>query len=251
MRIFVGSDFHVDHKENLLWIEQLSRQDFQQDLLLLVGDVANELPLFTHVMTLLSERFCKVLYVPGNHDLWVKRSEIGSSFDKLDAIKALCRDLNIGMEPYVRENTMIVPLNGWYDYSFGNPGQVLKNAWMDYRRCDWEGHSDVQISTIFDNGNIIPDTTGFKTIISFSHFLPRLDLMPARLPEKYHFLFPVLGTTKLEAHIRTLGSQLHFYGHSHLNRRVVIDGVTYINNAFGYPSERDIAARTIMHVGDI
>lgn len=251
MRIFVGSDFHVDHKENLVWIEQLSSQDFKQDLLLLVGDVANELPLFTHVMTLLSQRFFKVLYVPGNHDLWVKRSEAGSSFGKLEAIKALCRDLNIGMQPFARGDTVIVPLNGWYDYSFGHPGQMLRNAWMDYRRCDWEGLSDSEISTIFDDGNIIPDTTGFKSIISFSHFLPRLDLMPARLPEKYHFLFPVLGTTKLEAHIRALGSNLHFYGHSHLNRRVVLDGVTYINNAFGYPSERDIAARTIMHVGDM
>ncbi|HBF29391.1 metallophosphoesterase [Rhizobium sp.] len=251
MRIFVGSDFHVDYKENLEWVEQLSRDEFKQDVLLVVGDVANDMPLFTHAMTLLAERFLKVLYVPGNHDLWVKRSDLWSSFDKLAAIKALCGALNIGMEPYAHGETLIVPLNGWYDYSFGLPGQTLRAAWMDYRRCDWDGQSDAEVAAIFDDGNIMPDTTGFKSIISFSHFLPRIDLMPARLPEKYHFLFPVLGTAKLEARIRTLGSSLHFYGHSHLNRQVELDGITYINNAFGYPSERNIAARTIMYVGDM
>jgi predicted phosphodiesterase len=251
MRILVGSDFHVDHKENLLWFEQLSREDFRNDMLLVVGDVANDIPLFTHVMSLLTERFFKVLYVPGNHDLWIKRADTGSSFDKLAAIRALCADLDIGMKPYAHGDTLIVPLNGWYDYSFGLPGDILRSAWMDYRRCDWEGQSDADISAMFDNENIAPDTSGFKSIISFSHFLPRIDLMPARLPEKYHFLFPVLGTTRLEARIRALGSSLHFYGHSHLNRQVVKDGVTYINNAFGYPSERNIAARTLLHVGDM
>ncbi len=250
MRIFVGSDFHVDHKENLLWFEQLSKTDFKNDLLILVGDVANDIPLFTHVMSLLADRFFKVLYVPGNHDVWVKRSGGGSSFDKLADIKAICSGLNIGMEPYAQGKTLIVPLNGWYDYSFGLPGETLRAAWMDYRRCDWEGHSEAQVSAFFDDTNILPDTTGFKSIISFSHFLPRIDLMPARMPQKYHFLYPVLGSDKLEARIRALGSTLHFYGHSHLNRQVVKEGVTYINNAFGYPSERDIAARTLMHVGD-
>ncbi|TWD57899.1 calcineurin-like phosphoesterase family protein [Agrobacterium vitis] len=251
MRIFVGSDFHVDYRENLLWFEQLSTQDFQHDILLVVGDVANDMPLFSYVMSLLADRFSKVLYVPGNHDVWIKRSNGGTSFEKLQAIKSLCADLNIGMEAYSCGDTLIMPLMGWYDYSFGTPGQMLRNAWMDYRRCDWEGLSDAEVSALFDAENRLPDTTGFKSILSFSHFLPRIDLMPARMPEKYHFLYPVLGTSRLEAHIRALGSHTHFYGHSHLNRQVVKDGVTYINNAFGYPSERDIAARMLMHVGDI
>lgn len=251
MRIFVGSDFHVDYQENLVWFEQLSKQDYQHDILLVVGDVANDMPLFSYVMSLLAERFSKVLYVPGNHDVWIKRSTGGTSFEKLQAIKTLCAELNIGMEAYSSGDTLIVPLTGWYDYSFGTPGQMLRSAWMDYRRCDWEGLSDAEVSALFDAENRLPNTAGFKSILSFSHFLPRIDLMPARMPEKYHFLYPVLGTSKLEAHIRALGSQMHFYGHSHLNRQVVKDGVTYINNAFGYPSERDIAARMLMHVGDI
>ena len=99
--------------------------------------------------------------------------------------------------------------------------------------------------------NVIPETSGFTAVYSVSHFVPRLDLMPARYPEKHKALFPVLGTERLEAQIRRLGSSKHFYGHSHLNRNKVIDGVTYINNAFGYPSETEISAKTILHVADL
>ena len=39
--------------------------------------------------------------------------------------------------------------------------------------------------------------------------------------------------------------------HSHLNRNKVLDGVTYINNAFGYPSETEISAKTILQVAEL
>jgi len=38
------------------------------------------------------------------------------------------------------------------------------------------------------------------------------------------------------------------YGHSHFNRRVQIDGVTYVNNALGYPNESRIAARRLVSI---
>ncbi|WP_180572548.1 metallophosphoesterase [Agrobacterium vitis] len=251
MRIFVGSDFHADHQENMEWLRQISTRDYRQDVLIVAGDVANGMALFQTVMELLAQRFFKVLYVPGNHDLWVDAEGQGSSFDKFQRLKVACADLDIGMEPLAFDNTLIVPLFGWYDYSFGPPGSILKQAWMDYRRCDWEGGSDDEVSRYFDSGNAEPDTSGFSLILSFSHFLPRIDLMPERMPEKYRFLYPVLGSSRLEDRIAALGSHLHIYGHSHLNRRIVKDGRTYINNAFGYPSERNIAARMLMHVGDI
>jgi hypothetical protein len=39
---------------------------------------------------------------------------------------------------------------------------------------------------------------------------------------------------------------MHVYGHSHINRRVEIDGVSYINNAFGYPSETAITSKRLL-----
>ena len=50
-------------------------------------------------------------------------------------------------------------------------------------------------------------------------------------------LDPVLGSTLVEDQLRKLGSSIHVYGHIHVNRQVTIDGVSYVNNAFGYPHE--------------
>jgi hypothetical protein len=41
------------------------------------------------------------------------------------------------------------------------------------------------------------------------------------------------------------------YGHSHINRSVRIDGVDYVNNAFGYPGEERIAARRLLCIDEI
>jgi Icc-related predicted phosphoesterase len=85
-----------------------------------------------------------------------------------------------------------------------------------------------------------------NTVISFSHFLPRIDVMPHYIPERHRIVYPVLGSDALEQQVRLLRSNIHVYGHSHVNRHIEIDGVTYINNAFGYPSETRIAAKRLL-----
>jgi Icc-related predicted phosphoesterase len=88
-------------------------------------------------------------------------------------------------------------------------------------------------------------------IISFSHFLPRIDVMPSGVPAGKRVIYPVLGTTRLEEQIRRLGPAVHVYGHSHVNRCVVIDGIAYVNNALGYPAEAHITARRLACVHEI
>ena len=41
MRVFALSDIHVDYLENLNWILQLSADEYQQDILVLAGDVSH------------------------------------------------------------------------------------------------------------------------------------------------------------------------------------------------------------------
>jgi hypothetical protein len=61
-------------------------------------------------------------------------------------------------------------------------------------------------------------------------------------------LYPVLGMELLDRQVRRLESNLHVYGHSHVNRQVVIDGVAYCNNALGYPQERQMTQRRLLCV---
>jgi predicted phosphodiesterase len=239
MRVFAVSDIHVDYPSNLAWVESLSHSDYRDDVLILAGDVTDSLPLLGRVFRILRQCFHAVLFVPGNHDLWVVRDDPQlSSFDKLEQVRRTAQDHGICMETFTHDSVSIVPLFSWYDYSFGQPTLELEQSWMDYRACRWpdglapnDVHRHLAGTTDLDRTQLAP------TVISFSHFLPRHDLIPSYIPARLRYLDPVLGASSLDRQIRAVGSTLHVYGHSHVNRRVRLDGIDYINNAYGYPHE--------------
>jgi hypothetical protein len=92
-------------------------------------------------------------------------------------------------------------------------------------------------------------------VISFSHFLPRPELMfytenevKTADAEKGEMVIDanpgfnfsrVAGCAGLEEQIRHLRSIIHVYGHQHRNREREIDGIRYISHCLGYPSERE------------
>ena len=64
-RIFAISDIHVDIPENLRLVNSWSDADFKNDVLILAGDVTDNLSLLKTVLTSLTQTFSKVCYVPG------------------------------------------------------------------------------------------------------------------------------------------------------------------------------------------
>ena len=90
-----------------------------------------------------------------------------------------------------------------------------------------------------------------RTVITFSHFLPRIDVMPFFIPPEHRRYYAMLGTSLLERQVRTLKPRIHVYGHSHVNNRVVKDDTIYINNAFGYPYEFFICAKKLRSILEI
>lgn len=239
MRVFAVSDLHVDYESNAQWVGRLSASDHQEDLLIVAGDVSDSLPRLGWCLTTLARRFRQVLFVPGNHELWVVRENRGkTSMEKFDEVRDVVDASGASMEPFRAEGLSILPLLGWYDHSFGVVTEELKGIWMDYRACLWpEGYAEAEITAHFTSLNERWVEPQGGTVITFSHFLPRIDLMPAFISPRARLLYPVLGTPRLDHQLRALGSTLHVYGHSHVPCRAEIDGVTYINHAFGYPSE--------------
>lgn len=248
MRLFAVSDIHIDYDVNARWLAELSTVDHRNDVLILAGDVTDMLRLLHWALRELARRFRKVLFVPGNHDLWVIRDNAQkNSLQKFDEVATVVKDSGASMEPYRLDDMTIVPLLGWYDGSFGQPSAELRSMWMDYRACRWPSTwGDREIAAHFASHNERWTMPAEGTVITYSHFLPRIDVMPDGIPADRRILYPVLGTATLDAQLRRLGSTLHVYGHSHVNRQVTIDGVQYINNAFGYPNETRIAAKRLL-----
>lgn len=248
MKIYALSDIHVDYDSNKAWIAEQSKFDYQEDILILAGDITDSLSLLGWCLKHLACRFKKVLYVPGNHDLWVIREAVArQSLEKFQTVRMIVEDSRASMQPYHDESISIVPLLAWYDYSFGRPGSELLASWMDYRACRWPPHFGMnEITAYFMRMNEPALRVTNQTVISFSHFLPRIDLMPSYIPTNRRFLYPILGSSKLETQIRRLKPKIHVYGHSHVNQEILLDGTLYINNAFGYPHETRIAAKRLI-----
>lgn len=247
MRIYAVSDIHVDFEENLRWLQNLSRMDYTEDLLILAGDVTDSLLLFEKAMQYLRERFREVIFTPGNHDLWIHRSPmVSNSLEKFHLIRAISDDCGIQMEPFHQGPLSIIPLYGWYDYSFAEPTPETFESWVDFIACKWpEGSDEKQITRHFTAMNEPNLNITNQLIITFSHFLPRIDLMPDFIPANKRSIYPVLGTMDLETQIRQLGPAIHIYGHSHVNNHCMKDNILYTNNAFGYPYETNITAKQL------
>ncbi|MEQ8953917.1 MAG: metallophosphoesterase family protein [Gammaproteobacteria bacterium] len=135
MRVFAVSDIHADYSENLQWISSLDRSAYQDDVLILAGDVSDDMATLSRVLSVTSETFAQVLFVPGNHELWVQREDFDCSLEKFAAVMELCRNQRVTTEPVVLGGIAFIPLLGWYDYSFAVPGRELRLGWRDYRAC--------------------------------------------------------------------------------------------------------------------
>jgi Icc-related predicted phosphoesterase len=239
MRVFALSDIHIDYAVNARWIANLSFADYQDDVLILAGDVTDAQRLLSWCLCALARRFKRVLFVPGNHELWVIREDRNrNSLQKFDDVCTVAESSGVSMSAFSEREVSFVPLLAWYDYSFGEPSEQLRLMWMDYHACRWPaGLTEKDIAAHFATFN--PEQTGSFAgiVITCSHFVPRLDLLPGSASGAQRLLYPILGSVQLERQLRRFHPNIHVYGHSHVNRHVKIDGVWYINNAFGYANE--------------
>jgi len=239
MRIFVASDLHVDFKENRLLLESLDGDAYEDDVLIVAGDVADRLQKIADTLRLLKSRFRQVFYTPGNHELWV-RGEASDSIEKLERILEICDAAGVQTTPAKIGNYQIVPLFSWYDDSLdsGEPADSKElEGWGDFIFCKWPAVIG-DVTRHFMEMNRQRLTTYSDPVISFSHFLPRRDLLPPTDRLGFKGLPRVAGCVALEQQIRQIGSAIHVFGHSHINCDLTIDSIRYVQNALLYPRER-------------
>lgn len=239
MRLMAISDVHTDFTENRVLLEHLSDVLYQDDVLIVAGDISDRGALIAATLSLLRAKFRAVFYVPGNHELWV-RKEPHTSLDKFLAIQQLCNTLGIHTQPAKVEGVWIVPLLSWYQASFDvdNSGDVRGLAgWADFHCCRWPAEVE-EVAEFFLAMNQPHLRSYDGPVVSFSHFLPRRDLLPATERLKFKALPKVAGCHGLDEQIRQLGSCIHVFGHSHIACDRLIDGVRYVQNPLRYPRER-------------
>ncbi|MGF1528184.1 MAG: metallophosphoesterase [Candidatus Competibacterales bacterium] len=264
MRIVALADIHSDFAANSAWLEALSSEDHQRDVLILAGDVSHDLDVLLRVLEGLTRRFARVFFTPGNHDLWLTPGDSRSgeassdSWHKLQRLLRECRRLGVGVKPERLgrgdDAVWIVPLLGWYakavdDHSLYRPlaGEDPRAMawWSDSHRIHWPGDMCPAQGLLALNPPLPDDGA---PVITFSHFLPRGELLTQGWPPapratgrgtrpRFNFSL-VAGTTLLDAALRRRRALLHVYGHQHRDRRRLLDGVLYVSHCLGYPREQ-------------
>src|SRR5215469_4228224 len=133
-RLLAVSDLHVGFSENRPLVAALAPRS-TSDWLIVAGDVAEFVADIEWALQLLSERFAKVIWVPGNHELWTHSRESIDlrGVERYQYLLALCRRLGVVTpeDPYpVWEGeggpAVIAPMFLLYDYTFRPDGATTK-----------------------------------------------------------------------------------------------------------------------------
>jgi len=265
MRLFALSDIHVDYAENRNWIGALSNSDFRDAALILAGDATHDLDRLRWAFGALQGKFAEVFFVPGNHELWLLQTSCRDSIDKFHRTLDLCESEGVHVRPRRLggggDAVWVVPLFSWYagpqdgaDTLFvEKPGEDPHlDTWSDFHFVKWPDLGGATPSQYFARLNRAALTREYDApIVSFSHFLPRRELIFSNAaedaaaggrklkdPHRGFNFSRVAGSTLLDDQIRRLGARVHVYGHQHRNRCRRIDGVLYASHCLGYAAER-------------
>ncbi len=255
MKLYAISDLHLDFKINHDALAAIP--EYPEDWLILAGDICTSFEDFQFTLNLLSSRFARLLWVPGNHDLW---SGIGGirerGEEKYQKLISICRDYAVYTpeDPYPLwegegGQHYLVPLFLLYDYSF-RPDHIPRKravAWAcesgimctdEYlldpsphrSRPEWcRARCEYSEKRLEDIPNGIP-------LILINHFPLKEDLVRlVRIPR-----FSIwCGTHRTESWHLQFKASVVISGHLHIRSTTFRDDVRFEEVSLGYPRSWD------------
>jgi len=253
------SDLHVGFPQNRPLVADLGPRS-AGDWLIVAGDVGEFVADIEWALRLLSERFAKVIWVPGNHELWTHRRDTINlrGAERYEYLVALCRRLGVVTPedpfPIWDGGTVIAPLFLLYDYTFRPDGATTKA----------EGLARARQRGVVANDEMLLKPDPFPSIDEWcearvAETERRLEELPAGVPTVLVNHFPLVreptrvlrypefaqwcGTVRTADWHRRFNAAAVVYGHLHIPRTTWYDGVRHEEVSLGYPREWQRRAR--------
>jgi 3',5'-cyclic AMP phosphodiesterase CpdA len=253
VRLLATSDLHLSHRANREALLELAAHP--EDWLIVAGDVGERPEHLVFALETLAPRFARLIWVPGNHDLWCPadapdRTRGQARYDELVGI---CRRFGVltPEDPYVTwprdADTFVVPMFLLYDYTFRPPDVPAEAAiaWAretgvlcsDERLLDptpWPSRQawcHARVALTAARLDALP--AGSRTVL-VNHWPLRYDLArPPRVPR-----FSIwCGTTRTEEWPRRYRARVVVSGHLHLRTTLWRHGVRHEEVSLGYPRD--------------
>ncbi|MDX6741598.1 metallophosphoesterase [Actinocorallia sp. A-T 12471] len=254
-KLLAVSDLHVAMRENREFVERI-RPEGDGDWLIVAGDTAEVFDDVRWALAALSRRFARVLWAPGNHELWTaKHDPVRLRGERrYRYLVEMCRSLGVVTpeDPYPLWDgpggpVRIAPLFLLYDYTFRAPGTRTKDeslaaAYAAGIVCTDEFllHPDPHPTRDAWCRARVAETErrlaalAAEPVVLVNHFpLVRDPTQVLRHPE-----FAQWCGTRATAdwHVRFNAAAV-VYGHLHIPRTTWHDGVRFEEVSIGYPAE--------------
>ena len=256
MKLYAISDLHLANRPNCTALEALPPHP--EDWLILAGDIGEIDEHLKFALYILTRRFRRVIWVPGNHDLWTLpahpsrlRGEARYRYQV-----SICRDFGVltPEDPYETwhdekegRDYLLVPMFLLYDYSF-RPAHIPEE-----KAVDWAAESGVVCTDEellhpdpFDSvstwcaqrckytENRLKNIPAAASIVLINHF-PLLEDM-AHLPRFPRFSVWCGTKRTVDWHTRYPVSVV-VYGHMHMRGTQYRGGVRFEEVSMGYPRD--------------
>lgn len=249
-------DLHIRYAENRALVEAM-RPASDNDWLLVAGDVSETVADIRWALKTLASRFRKVVWAPGNHELWTHPQDAVTlrGTARYEHLVELCRELGVTTpeDPYpIWEGpggpVAVAPLFLLYDYSFLPTGCTTKDEGLAYANstgivCTDEFllHPDPYPSReawcrarVAETERRLAELPDDLPVVLVNHY--PLDRHP--MDVLWHPEFAMWCGTRLTAdwHRRFRVAAM-VYGHLHIPRTTYHEGVRFEEVSVGYPRE--------------
>lgn len=243
--LWAVSDLHAAVKRNLALIDEIQPHD-PADWLIVAGDVAERNGLVLEVLNRLRKRFAKVIWVPGNHELFAAAGDRLRGKDKYAALVEGLRRIDVltPEDPYpVFGGVTVVPLFTLYDYSFRPPEFTVEQAVEAAHKRGVVLSDEVMIAPHVDIRAWCWDRLAYSVnrlsrvqgpTILVNHW-------PLVAEPTKDLLFPEIalwcGTRHTRAWPQRYNATQVIYGHLHMPGTITVEGVQHHEVSLGYPRE--------------
>ncbi len=257
VRLWAISDLHLAHARNRAALEGLD--DYGDDWLVVAGDVGEKLEQLDHALQVLTARFARVIWVPGNHDLWSSPNERQVRGEvKYQRLVAICRSHGVATpeDPFLVWRgdggpAIVVPLFLLYDYTY-RPNHISAEDVLEWSRASGVVCSDEIVlqpdpfpsreawcaQRCMDAEQRLMALDPNLPTILVNHWPLRYDLV--NLPRIPRFS-PWCGTRRTNDWHQRFRARVVVYGHLHIRRTAVRDQVRFEEVSLGYPKQWDPA----------
>ncbi|HVM80183.1 MAG TPA: metallophosphoesterase [Stellaceae bacterium] len=256
MNLWAISDLHLGSDVNRRAVEAIAPRP--EDWLILAGDLGDSLAQLDLAFELLAPRFRRLIWVPGNHELWTERSpgHAERGVARYEALVRLARSRGVltPEDPYPLwpgpgPKTLIAPLLLLYDYSF-RPQDVPRERVLDWaaeagifasderrlHKDPYEGAEEWCAARLALTERRLAEIPADAATVLVNHYPLRAE--DVILPRKPRYA-PWCGTHATALWHRRFRARAVVYGHLHVRASRFADGVHFQEVSLGYPRQWD------------